>query len=209
MVIPVSLISSNGGLLSPNALYQLLLTDSDEFLLPARPQQQPQPQQQQESVDSPLQHSPIGLTPTTSSSSAASRGPSPPPPPPPPPPQPATTSNAWQEPLARFLHTLAGQGVLTPNENAVLQALVEDGHIALAAAYRVAAVRGGNRELLAAVCKRVAQGVLLQAGQEEEEDGGVLEEQAEMLGMLGHVVEEGLVTPTQHAQLVGGFYVCI
>ena len=215
IVIPISLASSNNSsLLSPDALYQLLLTDSDDFLLPARPPQSPpQPQPQPEGVAGPLQHSPIGVTPTSSSSSASASHPSPPPPPQQQQQPTATTttpSSAWQAPLARFLHTLAGQGVLTPNEHAVLQALVQDGHIALAAAYRVAAARGGNRELLAAVCKRVAQGLLLEAAEEEEgeeeegEEGGVLEEQAEMLGMLGHVLEEGLVTPTQHARLVGG-----
>jgi hypothetical protein len=211
MVIPISLacISANGGssiLLSPGVVYQLLVTDSEAFLHHHQQQQQQQ-QEKHEGIgllQAPHQqspaYSPVGVTPTSSSTSSVPTLAGAPrqPPPPQPPQQPASTTQlSWQEPVGRFLHVLAGQGVLTPDEHAVLQALVGEGHIVLAAAYRAAAARGGNRELLAAVLKRVAQ-----QEAEDEEEGGVLEEQGEMLRMLGHVVEEGLVTPTQHTRLV-------
>lgn len=186
VIVPISLACSStqaqrggaGVLLSPGGTYQLLLTHEMQA----------------------QQHSPVGVTPTSSSAS---------PPVPtlpvctPHPPAPdadralSPHEEQWKEPLARFLHALAGQGVLTSEEHATLEPLVDEGHIALAAAYRVAAARGGNRELLAAMCKRVAQG----AGQGQEGES-LLEAQAEMLRMLGHVLEEGLVTPKQHTQLV-------
>ena len=229
VVIPISLASSSAAagalLLAPGAVYRLLLTDTEDFLLPpAGAHQQPhhQQQQQQGTVSeaggggiTPLQppppfvagahaHSPVGVTPTSSSASSVPMLPaggvvrqqqeqrS----------QPASV-HAWQEPLSRFVGVLGEQGVLAPEERAVLRALVEEGDIALAAAYRVAAARGGNRELLAAVCKRVAQGVFAAEGPAAGGGGeSVLEEQGEMLQMLGHVVEEGLVTPEQHLQLV-------
>ena len=221
VILPISLACSGGLPLESGVSYRLLLTDSDAFLCPSplSPVAIHAPSQPRDPSPPPLPVAPVAQRPASAGGHGSSKegkrktkkeeG--------------AKAGGQQQqqqhqrhhdeeavrrtEKMRRFIDQLVAQGLLSRDEEGVLQALLDANHVVLIAAYRVAQHRQKNKELLTALWKNIARLVLADrravAGGGREGQLTNLEVHEDMLLWLDVLRHEapGPLTATQLASL--------